>query len=133
MQLSLLSFAQTNEFQLLSSTIEIIGILLLYFLFFFGSALKTLGIMRDPLCVSLYFDRSKRHKSGSMEDEVDSPGGEYYHSPSSPASSSRNWTDDMEGGQNNAAVQVKKDIEISNLLFPLKSHGQLPVNRFYSN
>lgn len=34
-QLSLLSFAQTNEFQLLSSTIEIIGILLLYFLFFF--------------------------------------------------------------------------------------------------
>ncbi|XP_061744116.1 nuclear factor 1 C-type isoform X1 [Nerophis ophidion] len=41
---------------------------------------------------------SKRHKSGSMEDEVASPGGEYYHSPSSPASSSRNWTDDMEGG-----------------------------------
>lgn len=42
--------------------------------------------------------RSKRHKSGSMEEEADSPGGEYYHSPSSPASSSRNWTDDMEGG-----------------------------------
>ncbi|XP_034439237.1 nuclear factor 1 C-type isoform X1 [Hippoglossus hippoglossus] len=41
---------------------------------------------------------SKRHKSGSMEEEADSPGGEYYHSPSSPASSSRNWTDDMEGG-----------------------------------
>ncbi|GLD67684.1 nuclear factor 1 C-type isoform X1, partial [Lates japonicus] len=40
---------------------------------------------------------SKRHKSGSMEEEADSPGGEYYHSPSSPASSSRNWTDDMEG------------------------------------
>ncbi|TNM87668.1 hypothetical protein fugu_005889 [Takifugu bimaculatus] len=39
---------------------------------------------------------SKRHKSGSMEDEVDSPG-EYYHSPS-PASSSRNWTEDVEGG-----------------------------------
>ncbi|KAM9797687.1 nuclear factor 1 C-type isoform X4 [Syngnathus typhle] len=41
---------------------------------------------------------SKRHKSGSVEEEVNSPGGEYYHSPSSPASSSRNWTDDMEGG-----------------------------------
>uniref|UniRef100_A0A669AWM7 Nuclear factor 1 n=1 Tax=Oreochromis niloticus TaxID=8128 RepID=A0A669AWM7_ORENI len=41
---------------------------------------------------------SKRHKSGSIEEEADSPGGEYYHSPSSPASSSRNWTDDMEGG-----------------------------------
>lgn len=40
--------------------------------------------------------RSKRQKSGSMEEEVDSPG-EYYHSPS-PASSSRNWTEDMEGG-----------------------------------
>ncbi|XP_068174794.1 nuclear factor 1 C-type-like isoform X2 [Antennarius striatus] len=40
---------------------------------------------------------SKRHKSGSMEEDADSPGGEYYHSPSSPASS-RNWTDDIEGG-----------------------------------
>ncbi|XP_077440433.1 nuclear factor 1 C-type isoform X2 [Vanacampus margaritifer] len=48
---------------------------------------------------------SKRHKSGSMEEEVGSPGGEYYHSPSSPASSSRNWTDDMEGG---ASPPVKK-------------------------
>lgn len=27
-----------------------------------------------------------------------SPGGDYYTSPSSPTSSSRNWTDDMEGG-----------------------------------
>uniref|UniRef100_K7G5W9 Nuclear factor 1 n=1 Tax=Pelodiscus sinensis TaxID=13735 RepID=K7G5W9_PELSI len=42
---------------------------------------------------------SKRHKSGSMEDDIDtSPGGEYYTSPSSPTSSSRNWTEDMEGG-----------------------------------
>lgn len=41
--------------------------------------------------------RTKRHKSGSMEEEVDSPG-EYYHSPS-PASSSRNWTEDVEGGR----------------------------------
>lgn len=44
--------------------------------------------------------RSKRHKSGSMEDDIDtSPGGEYYTSPNSPASSSRNWPEDMEGGQ----------------------------------
>ncbi|XP_061540834.1 nuclear factor 1 C-type isoform X10 [Phycodurus eques] len=41
----------------------------------------------------------KRHKSGSVEEEAArSPGGEYYHSPSSPASGSRNWTDDAEGG-----------------------------------
>ncbi|XP_053177734.1 nuclear factor 1 C-type isoform X4 [Scomber japonicus] len=50
---------------------------------------------------------SKRHKSGSMEEEADSPGGDYYHSPSSPASSSRNWTDDMEGG-NSLSPPVKK-------------------------
>ncbi|XP_017721780.1 PREDICTED: uncharacterized protein LOC108525256 [Rhinopithecus bieti] len=43
---------------------------------------------------------SKRHKSGSMEEDVDtSPGGDYYTSPSSPTSSSRNWTEDMEGGR----------------------------------
>ncbi|XP_032428440.1 nuclear factor 1 C-type isoform X1 [Xiphophorus hellerii] len=41
---------------------------------------------------------SKRLKSGSIEEDADSPGGEYYHSPASPASSSRNWTDDLEGG-----------------------------------
>lgn len=46
--------------------------------------------------------RSKRHKSGSMEEEVDSPG-EYYHSPS-PASSSRNWPEDMEGGERTGRV-----------------------------
>lgn len=28
-----------------------------------------------------------------------SPGGDYYTSPSSPTSSSRNWTEDMEGGR----------------------------------
>ncbi|XP_034091013.1 nuclear factor 1 C-type isoform X2 [Gymnodraco acuticeps] len=49
---------------------------------------------------------SKRHKSGSMEEEADSPGGEYYHSPSSPASSSRNWTDDMEGGNRRIVSSV---------------------------
>lgn len=40
---------------------------------------------------------SKRLKSGSIEEDADSPGGEYYHSPVSPASSTRNWTDDLEG------------------------------------
>lgn len=54
------------------------------------------------VCASVH--RSKRHKSGSMEEEADSPGGEYYHSPSSPASSSRNWTDDMEGGNTTATT-----------------------------
>lgn len=49
--------------------------------------------------ISVCVCRGKRHKSGSMEEDPDSPGGEYYHSPSSPASSSRNWTDDMEGGK----------------------------------
>ena len=50
------------------------------------------------MSLSICVCRSKRHKSGSVEEDADSPGGEYYHSPSSPASSSRNWTDDMEGG-----------------------------------
>lgn len=49
------------------------------------------------MCLCTRICSSKRHKSGSMEEEVDSPG-EYYHSPS-PASSSRNWTEDMEGGE----------------------------------
>lgn len=35
-----------------------------------------------------------------MEDDIDtSPGGEYYTSSNSPTSSSRNWTEDMEGGK----------------------------------
>ncbi|XP_047656211.1 nuclear factor 1 C-type isoform X5 [Tachysurus vachellii] len=42
---------------------------------------------------------SKRQKSSSVEGDIDtSPGGEYYTSPNSPASSSRNWQDEMEGG-----------------------------------
>ncbi|XP_062854855.1 nuclear factor 1 C-type isoform X1 [Trichomycterus rosablanca] len=42
---------------------------------------------------------SKRQKSSSVEGDIDtSPGGDYYPSPSSPASSSRNWQDEMEGG-----------------------------------
>ncbi|XP_061540831.1 serine/arginine repetitive matrix protein 1 isoform X7 [Phycodurus eques] len=57
------------------------------------------GLLRAP-------QRGKRHKSGSVEEEAArSPGGEYYHSPSSPASGSRNWTDDAEGG---ASPPVKK-------------------------
>lgn len=52
--------------------------------------------------------RSKRHKSGSMEEDVDtSPGGDYYTSPNSPTSSSRNWTEDMEGGRTRGAVRTR--------------------------
>lgn len=52
---------------------------------------------------------SKRHKSGSIEEEADSPGRDYYHSPSSPASSSRNWADDMDGGL--SPPEKKTDLE----------------------
>uniref|UniRef100_A0A8C4ZVI1 Nuclear factor 1 n=1 Tax=Gadus morhua TaxID=8049 RepID=A0A8C4ZVI1_GADMO len=52
---------------------------------------------------------SKRHKSGSMEEEADSPGGEYYPSPSSPASNSRNWADDMEGGLSPPVKKTEMD------------------------
>lgn len=51
--------------------------------------------------------RSKRHKSGSMEEDVDtSPGGDYYTSPNSPTSSSRNWTEDIEGGKTRGTVRT---------------------------
>ncbi|XP_035279466.1 nuclear factor 1 C-type-like isoform X1 [Anguilla anguilla] len=53
---------------------------------------------------------SKRHKSGSMEEDVDtSPGGEYYPSPSSPGSSSRNWQEDMEGGISPTVKKTEMD------------------------
>uniref|UniRef100_A0A1A8GD91 Nuclear factor 1 n=1 Tax=Nothobranchius korthausae TaxID=1143690 RepID=A0A1A8GD91_9TELE len=52
---------------------------------------------------------SKRLKSGSIEEDADSPEGEYYHSPSSPASSSRNWTDDLEGGLSPPVKKVELD------------------------
>ncbi|XP_016053417.1 PREDICTED: nuclear factor 1 C-type [Miniopterus natalensis] len=53
---------------------------------------------------------SKRHKSGSMEEDVDtSPGGDYYTSPSSPTSSSRNWTEDMEGGISSPVKKTEID------------------------
>ncbi|MED6265847.1 hypothetical protein CHARACLAT_029621 [Characodon lateralis] len=45
----------------------------------------------------LFVCRSKRLKSASIEEDADSPGAEYYHSPASPASNSRNWNDDLEG------------------------------------
>nr|XP_020139485.1 nuclear factor 1 C-type [Microcebus murinus] len=52
----------------------------------------------------------KRHKSGSMEEDVDtSPGGDYYTSPSSPTSSSRNWTEDMEGGISSPVKKTEMD------------------------
>lgn len=42
-----------------------------------------------------------------MEEDVDtSPGGDYYTSPSSPTSSSRNWTEDMEGGGAGGGVET---------------------------
>lgn len=64
--------------------------------------------LRRPLA-STSSSGSKRHKSGSMEEEVDSPGGEYYHSPSSPANSSRNWTDDMDGGLSPPVKKTEMD------------------------
>ncbi|XP_026125378.1 nuclear factor 1 C-type isoform X4 [Carassius auratus] len=53
---------------------------------------------------------SKRHKSGSMEDDIDtSPGGEYYTSPNSPANSSRNWQEEMEGGISPTVKKTEMD------------------------
>ncbi|KAE8631595.1 hypothetical protein XENTR_v10001246 [Xenopus tropicalis] len=53
---------------------------------------------------------SKRHKSGSMEDDIDtSPGGEYYTSPSSPTGSNRNWADDVEGGMSPTVKKSELD------------------------
>ncbi|KAJ0032664.1 hypothetical protein NQD34_002745 [Periophthalmus magnuspinnatus] len=58
-------------------------------------AVQLPGGMRRSLA-STSSSGSKRHKSGSVEDDADSPGPEYYPSPVSPASSSRHWADDME-------------------------------------
>ncbi|KAJ0065588.1 hypothetical protein NL108_013489, partial [Boleophthalmus pectinirostris] len=58
-------------------------------------AVQLPGGMRRSLA-STSSSGSKRHKSGSVEDEADSPGPEYYPSPVSPASSSRHWADDMD-------------------------------------
>ncbi|XP_062308905.1 nuclear factor 1 C-type isoform X2 [Osmerus eperlanus] len=52
---------------------------------------------------------SKRHKSGSLEEEVDSPGGEYYPSPNSPAGSSRTWQDDTDGGMSPTVKKTEMD------------------------
>lgn len=37
-----------------------------------------------------------------------SPGGDYYTSPNSPTSSSRNWTEDMEGGRTRGTVRTRE-------------------------
>uniref|UniRef100_A0AAR2LQ02 Nuclear factor 1 n=1 Tax=Pygocentrus nattereri TaxID=42514 RepID=A0AAR2LQ02_PYGNA len=53
---------------------------------------------------------SKRQKSSSVEGDIDtSPGGEYYASPNSPASSSRNWQDEMEGGISPTVKKTEMD------------------------
>ncbi|XP_072537423.1 nuclear factor 1 C-type isoform X2 [Salminus brasiliensis] len=53
---------------------------------------------------------SKRQKSSSVEGDIDtSPGGEYYASPNSPASSSRNWQDEMEGGMSPTVKKTEMD------------------------
>ncbi|XP_066551294.1 nuclear factor 1 C-type isoform X4 [Amia ocellicauda] len=53
---------------------------------------------------------SKRHKSGSMEDDIDtSPSGEFYTSPNSPASSSRNWQEEIEGGISPTVKKTEMD------------------------
>ncbi|CAB1324297.1 unnamed protein product, partial [Coregonus sp. 'balchen'] len=68
----------------------------------------SLGELQGHLAYDL--NPSGRHKSGSMEDDVDtSPGGEYYTSPNSPASSSRNWQEDLEGGMSPGVKKTEMD------------------------
>uniref|UniRef100_A0A8C9KRZ9 Nuclear factor I C n=1 Tax=Panthera tigris altaica TaxID=74533 RepID=A0A8C9KRZ9_PANTA len=70
---------------------------------------------------------SKRHKSGSMEEDVDtSPGGDYYTSPSSPTSSSRNWTEDMEGGGADSISSPVKKTEMDKSPFHSPSPQDSP-------
>uniref|UniRef100_A0A8C4XSP3 Nuclear factor 1 n=2 Tax=Telluraves TaxID=3073808 RepID=A0A8C4XSP3_FALTI len=69
---------------------------------------------------------SKRHKSGSMEDDIDtSPGGEYYTSSNSPTSSSRNWTEDMEGGISPTVKKTEMDKSPFNSPSPQDSSPRL--------
>ncbi|XP_077574119.1 nuclear factor 1 C-type isoform X2 [Stigmatopora nigra] len=69
--------------------------------------------MRRAL-VAAHAAGSKRHKSGSTATDEEaagaaaaaaagSPATDYYHSPSSPASGSRNWADEVEGGASPSA------------------------------
>ncbi|XP_055514604.1 nuclear factor 1 C-type isoform X5 [Leucoraja erinacea] len=69
---------------------------------------------------------SKRHKSGSMEDDIDtSPGGEFYPSPSSPAGSSRNWQEEMEGGISPTVKKSEMDKSPFNSPSPQDSSSRL--------
>ncbi|XP_042198707.1 nuclear factor 1 C-type isoform X5 [Callorhinchus milii] len=69
---------------------------------------------------------SKRHKSGSMEDDIDtSPGGEFYPSPSSPASSSRNWQEELEGGMSPTVKKTEMDKSPFNSPSPQDSSSRL--------
>ncbi|XP_061681921.1 nuclear factor 1 C-type-like isoform X2 [Syngnathoides biaculeatus] len=60
---------------------------------------------RRPLAGASSSGSKRRRKSGSAEEEAGSPGGDFYHSPSSPVGGSRIWTGDAEGG---ASPPVKK-------------------------
>ncbi|XP_059846997.1 nuclear factor 1 C-type-like isoform X8 [Hypanus sabinus] len=69
---------------------------------------------------------SKRHKSGSMEDDIDtSPGGEFYPSPTSPAGSSRNWQEEMEGGISPTVKKTEMDKSPFNSPSPQDSSSRL--------
>ncbi|GCC25295.1 hypothetical protein chiPu_0003704 [Chiloscyllium punctatum] len=71
---------------------------------------------------------SKRHKSGSMEDDIDtSPGGEFYPSPSSPASSSRNWQEEMEGGLTSRSPHASSSLHFpTTSILPQSASGYFP-------
>ncbi|XP_069784754.1 nuclear factor 1 C-type isoform X3 [Narcine bancroftii] len=69
---------------------------------------------------------SKRHKSGSMEDDIDtSPGGEFYPSPNSPAGSSRNWQEEIEGGISPTVKKTEMDKSPFNSPSPQDSSSRL--------
>ncbi|XP_032902725.1 nuclear factor 1 C-type isoform X5 [Amblyraja radiata] len=71
---------------------------------------------------------SKRHKSGSMEDDIDtSPGGEFYPSPSSPAGSSRNWQEEMEGGLASRSPHASSSLHFpTTSILPQSASGYFP-------
>nr|XP_013799982.1 PREDICTED: nuclear factor 1 C-type [Apteryx mantelli mantelli] len=82
----------------------------------FQESFVTSGVFSVTELIQVSRSESKRHKSGSMEDDIDtSPGGEYYTSSNSPTSSSRNWTEDMEGGRSkrHKSGSMEDDIDTS--------------------